>query len=98
MFDVQIEESEKELELGRVERNDPHYNLAGIYAFLGENDKALEHLKKHQFTSGLEIYAEIDPLFRDLYDNVEFKKIIQNAKDEKAMLRDKIKSPVAEDL
>jgi TolB-like protein/AraC-like DNA-binding protein len=98
MFDVQIEESEKELELGRVERNDPHYNLAGIYAFLGENDKALKHLKKHQFTSGLEIYASFDPLFRELYYNLEFKKIIQNAKDEKAMLRDKIKSPVAEDL
>jgi tetratricopeptide (TPR) repeat protein len=90
LFEAQVKEYNTELELGRVERNDPHYNLAGIYAFLGDYDKAIEHLKKHQFTSGLEIYAEIDPLFRGIYDNSEFKEIIQNAKTEKALLRDKI--------
>jgi len=46
MFDVQIKDFEKELELGRVERNDPHYNLAGIYAFYKDYDKAFEHLRK----------------------------------------------------
>ena len=98
MFDIQINEFEKELELGRVERNDPHYNLAGIYAFLKEYDKAFEHLKKHQFTSGLEIYAEIDPLFKDLYDNPEFIRIIKRAKDEKELLRNTIEKQVSEDF
>jgi TolB-like protein/AraC-like DNA-binding protein len=98
LFEAQIKESNTELELGRVERNDPHYNLAGIYAFFKNYDKAFEHLRKHKFTSGLEIYASIDPLFRDLHDNLEFKQIIQNTKDEKALLRDKLKSLVAEDF
>ena len=97
LFEAQIQESNTELELGRVERNDPHYNLAGIYAFLGDIDKAIDHLNQHKFTSGLEIYAEIDPLFMDLYDNLAFKEIIQNAKTEKALLRDKIDIIVTED-
>jgi len=96
MFDVQIKEFEKELDLGRVERNDPHYNLAGIYAFFKEYDKAFEHLKKHQFTSGLEIYAEKDPLFKNLLDDKEFKRIIQNVKDEKELLRNKIDRKVSD--
>ncbi len=98
LFEAQVKEYNTELELGRVERNDPYYNLAGIYAFLGDIDTAIDHLKKHQFTSGLEIYAEIDPLFRNLHDNLEFKEIIQEAKDEKALLGDKIKNLVAEDF
>ena len=98
MFDVQIKTFEKELELGRIERNDPHYNLAGIYAFLEEYDKAFEHLRKHQFTSGLEIYAERDPLFKNLQDNQEFKTIIQKAKDEKQVLRDKIERKVSKNF
>jgi TolB-like protein/AraC-like DNA-binding protein len=96
MFELQISAFEKELELGRVERNDPHYNLAGIYAFLKEYDKAFEHLRKHRFTSGLEIYAEIDPLFRDLHEDPEFQQIIQDVKDEKALLRDRIEKQVSE--
>lgn len=98
MFDAQVKAFEKELELGRVERNDPHYNLAGIYAFLKEYDKAFEHLKKHRFTSGLEIYAEKDPLFKNLYDNQEFKLIIQKAKDEKQLLKNKIDRTVSENF
>lgn len=96
MFDVQIKAYEKELELGRIERNDPYYNLAGIYTFLKEYDKAFEHLKKHQFTSGMEIYAEKDPLFKNLKNNQEFKMIIQKAKDEKQLLKNKIDRKVSE--
>jgi hypothetical protein len=98
MFDTQIIEFEKELELGRVGRNDPHYNLAGIYAFLEEYDKALAHLKQHQWTSGLELYAEKDPLFKNLYDNEEFKMIIQKAKDDKELLRRNIAEQVSDDF
>jgi TolB-like protein/AraC-like DNA-binding protein len=96
MFDIQIKAFERELELGRVERNDPYYNLAGIYAFLEDYDKAFEHLRKHRFTSGLEIYAEKDPLFKNLYDNQEFKMIIKKAKDEKQLLKNKIEEKVTE--
>jgi len=98
MFDLQIAAFEKELELGRVERNDPHYNLAGIYAFFKQYDKAFTHLRAHKFTSGLEIYAYRDPLFRGLYDNEEFRRIIQNAIDEKASLRARIERRVSEDF
>jgi tetratricopeptide (TPR) repeat protein len=97
MFDLQIKECKKELELGRIERNDPHYNLAGIYAFHKEFDKAFEHLKKNQWTSGLELYAEKDPLFANLHDNQVFKRIIANSRAEKEALRDKINSKIAED-
>ena len=98
LFDAQITAFEKELELGRVERNDPHYNLAGIYAFLKDYDKAFEHLRKHQFTSGLEIYAGIDPLFKDLHDNPEFKRIIQRAKEEKELVRKEVERRVSEEF
>ena len=96
MFDSQIRAFEKELELGRVERNDPHYNLAAIYTFFGDYDKAFEHLRAHKFTSGLEMYAKIDPLFKDLYDNAEFKQIIQDAIDEKDLVRANIAAKITE--
>jgi len=98
MFETQIRTFERELELGRVERNDPHYNLAGIFAFLKDYDKAFDHLKKHHFTSGLEIYAERDPLFRDIRDNPEFKRIIQDAIDEKELIRASIERKISEDF
>jgi len=97
LFEAQIIAFEKELKLGRVERNDPHYNLAGIYAFLGDHQKALDHLRQHKFTSGLEIYAEKDPLFKNLLDNQEFRRIIQKAIEEKEILRNKIEKKVSED-
>ena len=90
LFDTQIVEFEKEIELGRIERNDPYYNLAGIYAFLGKNEKALELLKKHTFTSGLEIYAKRDPLFESLYKNAEFNRITNQSLQEKKLVEEKI--------
>jgi TolB-like protein/AraC-like DNA-binding protein len=96
LFDQQQREFEIELELGRIERNDPHYNLAGIHAFFEDYDKAFEHLNKHQFTSGLEIYAQRDPLFRSLRSNPEFQRIIQQALDRKKVLRAAIEDKTSE--
>ena len=91
-FDTQVRDFEKELSLGRVGRNDPHYNLAGIHAFFNEPDSAILHLKQHKFTSGLEVYIERDPLFINIYKNPEFQQIIRLTKNEKAQLRARIKS------
>jgi tetratricopeptide (TPR) repeat protein len=90
LFEMQVKEFKKELALGRVERNDPHYNLAGIFAFLNKADSAIIHLRQHKFTSGLEIYVERDPLFRNLHGTKDFEQVIWQAKNEKASLRKKI--------
>ena len=90
LFNAQIVEFEKEIELGRIERNDPYYNLAGIYAFLGKHEKAYEMLHKHKFTSGLEIYAKRDPLFKSLHDQKAFLEIMDVSLQKKKLIAEKI--------
>lgn len=80
----------KELLLGRVARNDPNYNLAGIYAFLGKKDSAYYHLEAYNFSSGLEYYITHDPLFENLWHDEVFQQIVENAKKEKQKVRGKL--------
>jgi len=70
------------------------YDLAAVYAFLGEEEKALEYLNRYAskgFTYGLHDYILRDPLFEKLWGMEEFKALIQRVQDEKRVLRRKIR-------
>jgi tetratricopeptide (TPR) repeat protein len=69
------------------------YDLATVYAFLGEEEKALDYLRQYAgkgFTYGLHDYILRDPLFEKLREKGEFKAIVQKVQEEKAELRMKI--------
>ena len=70
------------------------YDLAGIYAFLGEKKEAYNWLRKYEkdgFIWGYDKYVSIDQLFENLWDDPEFKVIIQRELDEKAAIRMRIR-------
>lgn len=90
LFDEQISQYEISIELGRIGRHDPLYNLAGIKAFRGDSKGALKLLKDYQFNSGLEYYITIDPLFENLWSNQEFKDLIKKVREEKSEIRARI--------
>ncbi|MFC2123495.1 helix-turn-helix domain-containing protein [Bacteroidota bacterium] len=90
LFDAQISQYEKGMDLGRIGRHDPNYNLAGIQAFRGNQEAAMELLKDYQFQSGLEYYITIDPLFENLWSNPEFQILIKKVRDEKSQIRSRI--------
>jgi len=67
------------------------YDLAAVYAFLGEEKKALDYLSHYAekgFTYGLHDYILRDPLFEKIRGNKEFQNIVQQAQEEKAALRE----------
>ena len=83
-FNEQINYCNKLNELGRV-REDPlrtAYDLAGVYAFLGEKDKAYENLRIYiqkpiENNWGLNI-IKTDPLFDSIRDEPEFQQIVKD--------------------
>jgi tetratricopeptide (TPR) repeat protein len=66
------------------------YELASIYSFLGQEKEAyqwLRHFASMGFREGLENYIQIDPLFDPVRDQPEFKKIVEDARSQKAELQ-----------
>ena len=60
----------------------PHYDLAGIYAFMGDRDKAYENLK---MWARFPVYPtwwveliKIDPLFDSIRNEAEFQQIVRD--------------------
>ena len=70
------------------------YDQAGIYATLGDTQKAIAILrdKRCTLTVGLEYYIQIDPLFQNLWGNAEFQAIVQARQAEKAAILRKIRA------
>jgi TolB-like protein/Tfp pilus assembly protein PilF len=69
------------------------YDLAGIYAFLGERRKAYKWLREYErdgFIYGLHKYILIDQLFESLWEDEEFKTITQRQERKLAEIRAKI--------
>jgi class 3 adenylate cyclase/TolB-like protein len=79
--------------LGRI--NSAEYDMAGVYAFMGDKKTAYEILNAWaQMTHwpwGSPYLIKVDPLFDNLRNDKEFKEIVQKALDEKNKLREKIK-------
>jgi len=83
-FDMQVEYCNGVIELGRSYAQNlyPYYDLAGVYAFHGEKDKAYENLRifnqrkiEHLWMVTL---IKNDPLFDSIRDEEEFQKIVRD--------------------
>lgn len=67
--------------MGRIRSKNfySHYDLAGIYAFLGEKEKAYDILrilrKREEFPIVLYKWFKMDPLFDGIRNEPEFKQI-----------------------
>jgi tetratricopeptide (TPR) repeat protein len=68
------------------------YDVAGIYATLGDTEKALEILQRDDcfITNGLEYYFSHDPFFKDIWNDIKFRSIVEDLKYKREILRDSI--------
>ena len=91
IFNEQIQILKFEVEWKR----ENYIHLARIHAFRGETTKALDNLSsyysKKTLKNGWYDFILIDPFFKDLRDNPEFKSIVMKAKTEQAAIRTRIK-------
>jgi tetratricopeptide (TPR) repeat protein len=78
--------------LGRI--NFAEYDMAGVYAFMGDKKTAYEILNAWQQRThwpwGSPYLIKIDPLFDNLRNDKEFKDLVQKALEEKTKLKEKI--------
>jgi tetratricopeptide (TPR) repeat protein len=83
-FNKQLEYCNRMIELGRLEatRYFAYYNLAGVYAFRGEKDKAYENLRIFNRKIGMPLWAVIiikkDPLFNSIRNEPEFQQVVRD--------------------
>ncbi len=95
IFTEQIEKLESELDRGGIRPYlQPYLDLARIYAFTGVKNKALNYLSKsveQGFIEGWHDFILIDPFFKSLRDDPEFKAIVKQAQEEKAALRAQVR-------
>jgi tetratricopeptide (TPR) repeat protein len=83
-FNEQIKYCEKSIALGRQYEQMLHtyYDLAGVYAFKGERDKAYENLrifnKKPMMSSWMVSLIKTDPLFNSIRNEPEFQLIVRD--------------------
>lgn len=73
-----------------------NYDMAGIYAFMGNKEAAYNILRKPPedffvWGQGLPYLIQTDPLFDNLRNDAEFKLLVQNAINAKSKERDRIR-------
>lgn len=77
-----------------------NYEVAGIYAFLGEKEKAIGVLKNMDqdkgWNMGLLNLVKFDPLFTNLRDDPVFNSIVAGETEKRLRLREKIREQEAE--
>ena len=69
------------------------YDLAGVYAFLGNSEEAYKWLREYEklgFNSGVHEYIKVDIMFDNLRDDEEFKQIVKRANDKANEIRARI--------
>lgn len=83
-FNKQIEGCLDQIALVRpgVDEGFVYYDLAGIYAFLGDKDQAFENLRKYNQNKiiylGMLTWIKTDPLFDNIRDETEFRQIVRD--------------------
>jgi len=83
-FKQQIKYSEESIKLNRIysQIKHAHYDLAATYAFLGDKEKAYQHLDEFNtmdfFGLLLISFVKNDPLFVSIRNEERFKKILQD--------------------
>jgi len=81
-FNLEIEYCLKINELGRKWEDQRYtfYDLAAVYAFLGEKDKAYENLRAFNLRQSMNVWMvtliKNDPLFENIRDEPEFQQIV----------------------
>jgi TolB-like protein/Tfp pilus assembly protein PilF len=84
-----------------TENSGVYYNLAGTYSFLGNKEEALKWLRKQEkegftifdfpgFLYAYENFILYDPLFENIRNAEEFKRIVARAQEKKASIRVRI--------
>jgi TolB-like protein len=82
-FDKQLEYCKNDLELKRPwgQKLYPYYDIAAIYAFRGDKEKAYENLKIFIQRQGMPLWAvtfiKTDPLFNSIRNEPEFQQIVK---------------------
>lgn len=94
-FRQTIKIAEKGIEINSpYGRSIAHYDLAAIYAFIGETEKAYQHLEKIIKWSFIDAWLisliEVDPLFEKITKEEHFKKIILQMKSKNIPQRDRV--------
>lgn len=77
-----------------------YYDLAKVYAFLGDRKNAIGNLEKQLkqgFFYELEYYMMFDPFFESLHEDPEFLEIVRQAQAPKKALREKIYQKLEEE-
>jgi TolB-like protein len=83
-FDMQINRSKKVIEMGRVLALSyrESYDLAAVYAFKGDKDRAIENLrnfnKLQMIPAWMMNYIKYDPLLDGIRDEPEFQQILRD--------------------
>jgi TolB-like protein len=83
-FNKHIENMKTTIKLGRLHSQNlrSYYDLAGVYAFKGESDKAYENLKIFNKDGKMSLYEvtliKTDPLFNSLRNESEFQQIVKD--------------------
>jgi TolB-like protein/class 3 adenylate cyclase len=68
------------------------YDMAGIYNFLGDKEKAFEWLEKMPFDESTYQLSRVDPLMKDLIGNPRYEKIMEKHHEKVAKIQALIKS------
>ena len=75
--------------------NNPNYDFAKVYSFLGEKQKALKYLKNWKPDWGVQVWVEKDPLFENIRNESEFKQLVQKFKSQIEDLRKQAQVKIA---
>ena len=84
-FNLEVEYCNMNIELGRIEAQQlwSYYDLASVYAFRGEKEKAYENLRIYNqrptVSSWMMNLHRRDPLFESMRDEPEYQQIIRDA-------------------
>jgi len=99
-FEKYIKYCKNEIRLGSLfGKSHVYYDLASIYAFLGQKEETYKMLKEYSkvsFNFGLEKFITIDPLFESLWKDDEFLELIDKDLESKIQIREDIKHLEAE--
>ena len=95
-LDKQLIYCNKSIELGRLHAKDlySYYNLAAVYAFRGDKDKAYENLRIFNKRPRMSIWIlkiKIDPLFESIWAEPEFQQIVESVEEKYQAEHERIK-------
>jgi TolB-like protein len=95
-FNQQIKYSEESIKLNRFysQMKHAHYDMAATYAFLGNKEKAYQHLDEFNtmdfFDLMLISFVENDPMFASIHNEERFQKIVQDMKAKNQAEHDRV--------